>query len=166
VGWLGRSWAEWSRGPKAIHIGSEVLPFSLSSQAGEPLTDRAEPRHGVADPGPIQGPSPRRHPLPRRRRRRAASRRSPGSLLRPPLPHLLKSPHLPRQGSFVSSPRPCMWLLSYRWEWGGSDVILPREMTWPRCVRTWSDHLPCAIDVLVRGGLLFPSLLECTWVQN
>jgi hypothetical protein len=33
-------------------------------------------------------------------------------------------------------PAACMWLLSYRWEWGGSDVILPREMTWPRCVRT------------------------------
>jgi hypothetical protein len=153
VGWLCQSWAEWSRGPKAIHIRSGVLPLYISSQAGEPLTDRAGPQHGVADPGPIQGPSPRRHLVPRR----AASRRSPRSLLRPLLPHGLKSPHRPRQGSFISSPRPCIWLLSYRWAWGGSDVILPREINWPRCVRTRSDHLPCAIDGLVRRGLLPPS---------
>ena len=57
-------------------------------------------RHGVADPGPIQGPQPRRRPHPRRRRRSVTDRRNPRALVPAPLP---VRPVVPwaRQGSFV-----------------------------------------------------------------
>ena len=58
-------------------------------------------RHGVADPGPIQGPAPRRRPHSRCRRCRAGPRRDPRSVVPVPLPGRPVAAWA-RQGSLIS----------------------------------------------------------------
>lgn len=109
---------------------SSHLP-PLLSKWGTP-----SPRHGVADPGPIQVPSPRRRPHPCRCQSSNAYRRSPRALVPAPLPVCPVAPWA-RQGSFVYPTPLCLCYIFH------SCIS-----EWVIVMRFFSDSCACALRLI------------------